>query len=131
MLDPSLLEGPWESVRLRPSGRSLQVLRVTGDAGRRLELCPRCASELVQPVWWEQQPQRRWRVALWCPECDWETHGVFHQDELERFDGALDDGADALLDELRTLTAENMEQELELLRRAFADDLLSPDDFAS
>ena len=129
-LDPSLTEGPWETVRLKGSDRPFRLLRLAGDPMRRLEVCPACRGDLVQPVWWEQQPRRRWRVALWCPECDWETHGVYHQDELERFDAALDQGSDQLLKDLRSYTSELMEEELDVFRRAMDDDLLGPDDFA-
>lgn len=130
MLDPSLIEGPWERVRLRDGG-TLRYVRVAGDPRRRLEVCPACTGDKVQPLWWEQEPQRRWRVALWCPECDWETHGVYHQDELERFDAALDRGADLLLDQLKTYTSELMQEELEVLRRALDADVVGPDDFMS
>jgi hypothetical protein len=128
MLDHTLLHGRWERARLS-TGRTIDVLRLCGDPDRRLEVCPSCRGELVQPVWWEQQPMRRWRVALWCPECAWETHGVFQQEELERFDAALDRGSDVLLGDLRAFTAELMQEEAESLRRALDDDLLGPDDF--
>lgn len=118
----------WERLKLA-SGKRIDVLRVCGDLERRLEVCPCCASELVQPIWWEQAAPKRWRVALWCPACDWETHGVYHQDELDRFDAALDRGVDRLLADLRRLTADTMEAELAQLRRALGEDLISPDDF--
>jgi hypothetical protein len=112
------------------SGRTLELFRYAKEVRHRLEDCPDCGGDWVQPLWWEQQPHDQWRVMRWCPECHWSSHGLYEQADLERYDEVLDRGMDVLRADLRRLTAETMELELAVLSRVLADDLVSPDDFA-
>lgn len=91
--------------------------------------CPACESTLVQPVNWFEQGEGRWHVDLRCPECDWWGRGAFNQDEVDRFDEELDRGAQELVEDLRSLTRANMEEEADSLAMALASDSILPEDF--
>ncbi len=96
---------------------------------RELHVCPSCRGRFVQPTEWESIDDVHWRVALRCPECDWQAVGIHEQAVMDRFDRILDAGADALLHDLRTLERENMEVELHRFQLALCDDLVLPEDF--
>jgi hypothetical protein len=112
----------------RPLGRvelAAELRRTDED----LHVCPDCRSELVQPIEWAPVDMRRWRVELRCPECNWESAGVFSQHVLDRFDAILDDGASVLLDNLSALEHSNMEQEVESFVAALETNVILPEDF--
>ncbi len=98
-------------------------------AGSDIHVCPRCASELVQPHSWAAVDMRRWRVQLSCPECEWEGAGVFDQDALDRYDEILDAGAALLVRDLQELSEANMRDDVEGFCAALAADLILPEDF--
>lgn len=119
-----------------PSGRAIEVVyfeRELAEAahgiGVDLHVCPECAHGLVYPVHWAEYGPVRWEVGLRCPNCEWQTVGVFHQDVVDRFDEELDRGTDVLVGDLQRLTRANMEEELECFRRALAAGALLPEDF--
>ena len=91
--------------------------------------CPSCASILVQPAGWFEQGEGSWHVDLRCPECDWWGRGTFSQAEVDRFDEELDQGAQELIEDLRTMTRANMEEEADNLADALATDSILPEDF--
>ena len=109
-----------------------EELRLSAAAGRSdtdLHVCPRCGSELVQPIRWAAVDMRRWRVDLSCPECAWAGGGVYPQRVLDRFDEILDDGIAAIACELERLERTNMEEDVNrFLDAVFADRIL-PEDF--
>jgi predicted RNA-binding Zn-ribbon protein involved in translation (DUF1610 family) len=109
-----------------------EELRLSAAAGRSetdLHICPRCGSELVQPVRWAPVDMRRWRVDLACPECAWSGGGVYPQPVLDRFDEVLDDGIAAVTADLERLERTNMEEDVNrFLDALFADGVL-PEDF--
>lgn len=74
-------------------------------------------------------PGRRWSIALRCPECEWHGGGIYSQNVVDRFDEVLDDGTQALLDDLDLLTRANMEEQVERFVAALTDDLIFPEDF--
>lgn len=95
-----------------------------------LHVCPRCGSDLVQPTRWEQTDKRgHWHLWRRCPECEWCSDGVHDEGEIDAFDEALDDGAEALAAELRELEREGMRQIADVFAAALAADLISADDF--
>lgn len=94
-----------------------------------LELCPCCGRDLVYPVDWAPAGKLQWSVALRCPECEWRGGGVYAQDVVDRFDEVLDDGTQAVLDDLELLTRANMEEQLEGFVAALDADLILPEDF--
>jgi hypothetical protein len=98
------------------------------DAG--LHVCPECGSHLVQPTRWEQTAKRgHWRLWRRCPECEWRCDGIHGEAEIDAFDEALDDGAEALTAELRELEREGMREIAETFSAALAADLITADDF--
>lgn len=98
------------------------------DAG--LHVCPECGSNLVQPTRWEQTAKRgHWRLWRRCPECEWHLDGIHGEAEIDAFDEALDDGAEALATELQELERESMCRIAEAFATALADDLITADDF--
>ena len=103
-----------------------------GDGGRdvqHLHVCERCASHLVYPVEWEEAGSSHWEVSLRCPNCEWQSAGIFTQDAVERFDEELDRGTEALARDLRRLSHANMQDEIERFAAALGADHIQPDDF--
>ena len=96
-----------------------------------LHVCPKCSSNLVQPTRWEQTPKRgHWHLWRRCPECEWRSDGIHGEREIDAFDEALDDGAEALATELQELEREGMREIAEVFATALAADLITADDFA-
>jgi hypothetical protein len=94
-----------------------------------MHVCPNCSSVLVQPVNWFEQGEGNWHVDLRCPECEWWGRGSFPQADVDRFDEELDRGGEALIEDLRTLTRSNMEDEANRFAAALATDTILPEDF--
>lgn len=94
-----------------------------------LQICPCCGRDLVIPVDWAPGPPSYWQVSLRCPECEWRGGGIYHQRVVDRFDEILDDGTQALLEDLRLLTRANMEEQIERFAAALRDELVLPEDF--
>lgn len=115
-----------------PSGRSIEVVRFS-DAKpaepRGLHICPRCGSELVQPVAWCEARAGTWELSLECPNCSWSEVGTFDRSQVEALEERLDDGLADMLDDLRRLTQVNMTDEIERFVAALEADLILPEDF--
>jgi predicted RNA-binding Zn-ribbon protein involved in translation (DUF1610 family) len=108
-----------------PSGAERQSARRAED----LHICPSCGSELVHPVDWAPASGRRWTVELRCPDCEWAGGGTYAQEVVDRFDEALDDGTESVLDDLQRLTRANMEDDVEAFLAALHADRILPEDF--
>lgn len=102
---------------------------VAGRTDTDLHICPRCGSELVQPIRWAALDMRRWRVDLSCPECRWSGGGVYPQAVLDRFDEVLDDGVAMLAADLERLERANMEEDINRFLDALNADRVLPEDF--
>ncbi len=94
-----------------------------------LHVCPACSSTLVQPLEWTPAGPAHWRVELRCPECEWRHAGRFEQRLLDAYDRELNDGTDAIVDDLRILERSNMEDALSRFGVALGDDRIFPEDF--
>ena len=94
-----------------------------------LHICPSCGCNLVHPLEWSPVDSERWRIELWCPNCEWGEVQVHAQPVLDRFDLILDDATESLLDDLAELQQANMEEELERFAHALATDQILPEDF--
>lgn len=104
--------------------------RTGTKAGTGLHVCPECGSNLVQPTRWEQTAKRgHWRLWRRCPECEWRCDGIHGEHEIDAFDEALDDGAEALSAKLAELERESMRRVVEAFSTALAADLITADDF--
>jgi enoyl-CoA hydratase/carnithine racemase len=104
--------------------------RTETKAGTGLHVCPECTSKLVQPTRWEQTAKRgHWRLWRRCPECEWRCDGIHGENEIDAFDEALDDGAEALAAELAELERESMRHVVEAFSTALQTDLITADDF--
>jgi len=96
-----------------------------------LHVCPECHSTLVQPTRWEQTAKRgHWRLWRRCPECEWRCDGIHGEGEIDAFDEALDDGAEALAAELQGLEEQSMREIADAFTTALAADLITADDFS-
>jgi hypothetical protein len=109
-------------------GKGVAALR-RSEREHALHVCPECAGEFVQPTDWEPAGRARWRVQLRCPECEWHGSGVHDQRTMDRFDEVLDDGTEALLDDLTHLSRAIMEEEVDRFVDALQRDLVQPEDF--
>jgi hypothetical protein len=107
--------------------------RVEVQTGRKsaegMHSCPSCSSILVQPVNWHEQGDGAWNVELRCPECEWWGRDTFSQSEVDIYDEELDRGGQELIEDLRSLTRANMEDEAERFAMALASDSILPEDF--
>ena len=124
-----------------PSGREIEVVYFDAQAApadpetivsspqRDLHLCPDCDRALVYPVEWEEASPTHWEVQLRCPNCEWQTVGLYDQETVDRFDEHLDQGTEALVRDLKRLTRANMEEEVERFSCALASDAIWPMDF--
>jgi hypothetical protein len=114
-LEPSIFE-----TRLATTTR-----RRRGD----LHICPSCNSELVYPTDWAPASNKRWQVALRCPECEWNGGGTFSQQIVDRFDEVLERGTESVLEDLNLLTRANMEDQIDRFVTALGADQILPEDF--
>jgi hypothetical protein len=116
-----------------PSGKSIDVVRFDGGqeatATDGLHVCQECESELVQPVDWHATTDDRWELTLYCPNCDWNCHGIYGHDQVERLEEQLDVGVEAIVRDLQRLTSANMADEIERFAAALEADLILPEDF--
>ena len=115
-----------------PSGKTIEVVSFEdppAPAETQLQVCPKCASELVYPVAWEEAGHTRWSVSLRCPNCEWHCTDVFDDDVVLRFDEALDRGKDAVVADLRRLAHANMQEDVERFVHALNDGHVLPEDF--
>lgn len=94
-----------------------------------MHVCPSCESELVQPTQWFEQGEGRWHVDLRCPECEWWGRGSFSQADVDNFDEQLDRGGNLMVEDLRSLTRANMEEEADRFAEALATGCILPEDF--
>jgi RNase P subunit RPR2 len=94
-----------------------------------MHFCPECSSVLVQPVNWHEQGEGHWHVELRCPECEWWGTGTYSQSDVDRYDEELDRGGQELIEDLRSLTRANMEEEADRFALALASDCILPEDF--
>lgn len=105
---------------------------VRGRPARRTEdlhICPACDSTLVLPTDWAPATGRRWVVDLRCPECEWTGGGTYGQGVVDRFDEVLDDGTEAILQDLSTLSRANMEASIDAFVSALWAEQILPEDF--
>ena len=109
--------------------RTTRVVTEEARSTEGMHTCPKCSSSLVQPVNWFEQGDARWHVELRCPECEWWGRGSYAQPEVDRFDEELDRGGQELIEDLRTLTRANMEEEADRFATALASDTILPEDF--
>jgi hypothetical protein len=121
-----------------PSGKAVEVTYLSEqpepsacpvDPEYNPHICGACSSELVQPVEWEPAGSSHWQIQLRCPECEWAGTGVFDNETVARFDEELEEGSEQLLDDLRTLSRTNLEDEVERFSAALHADLILPEDF--
>jgi hypothetical protein len=122
-----------------PSGRAIEVVYFEnqpahpsgGNAHEVIDLhiCPDCDKHLVYPVEWQEASATHWEVQLRCPNCEWQTVGLYDQETVDRFDVELDHGTEALVRDLKRLTRANMEEEAERFSSALASDAIWPMDF--
>ena len=101
----------------------------TASSRKGMQVCPSCDSRLVQPSRWFERNDGQWYVELRCPECEWLGHGTYSQREVDRYDQELDEGSRQLLEDLRSLVRNNMEEEANRFAAALAADRILPEDF--
>jgi hypothetical protein len=82
----------------------------------------------VYPREWSAVGDRRWRIALRCPDCEHTREGVFEERAVERLDDQLDLATAALLGDLRRMTHASISNEIEFFIRALDADLVAPSD---
>jgi hypothetical protein len=121
-----------------PNGRRIEIVyfdRPAGPGGiaaadaEDLHVCRACASPLVYPTDWADAGNRRWQLALRCPNCEWTGDGLYPSSAVERLDEELDRAAQALVADLRQLAHANMEEEIERFVAALDAGHVLPIDF--
>ncbi len=115
-----------------PSGKTIEVISfddALAPAQTDLHVCPQCDSQLVYPVTWEEAERSQWEVSLRCPNCEWTLTDTFGEALIQRFDETLDQGTEALVADLRTLSRANMEDDVERFVAALNAEYVLPEDF--
>jgi hypothetical protein len=114
-----------------PSGREIEVVSFVGSDSdhRELHLCPRCESDLVQPVTWSETDDGRWNLALQCPNCDWLEAGTYSRTQVEALEECMDEGLTSMITDLHRLTQANMASDIDRFVAALQADLVLPEDF--
>jgi len=103
--------------------------RTGGKSAEGMHACPSCSSSLVQPINWHEQGDGHWHVELRCPECEWWGRDSYSQTEVDHYDEELDRGGQELMEDLRSLTRANMEDEADRFAAALASGCILPEDF--
>jgi hypothetical protein len=113
------------------SARALEVLRhhLEHSGSRGLHMCPECHSRLVQPIDWREGRSGFWELMLQCPNCHWETDGVYSQHQVDAFEEELEDGLAEILADLSRLSQANMAEEVDRFTAALQSELILPEDF--
>ena len=114
---------------LEPSIFETRLATTTRRRSDDLHVCPSCSSELVYPTDWAPDSNRRWQVALRCPECEWNGGGSYSQEVVDRLDEELEHGTQSVLDDLNTLVRANMEDQINRFVSALSADQILPEDF--
>ena len=103
-----------------------------GDVGHwttRLEHCPECDRDMVQPASYEALWGDRWLISRECPNCGWGHEGVFPHAALREFEEHLDEVDDRLWDQLVKIQNERVDNEVAVFAAALACDAILPEDF--
>ncbi len=115
-----------------PSGKSIEVVKFEDTEEQvhgGLHVCPTCESDLVQPVAWSEAEDDRWELLLECPNCWWNTEGLYEHEQVQALEEKLDEGLTDLLADLRCLAQANMAEHVDLFITALRRDLILPEDF--
>jgi hypothetical protein len=104
--------------------------RSSPDPETRLELCPMCARDFVNPVEWEPVDSRSWWMLLRCGECETWREVTVPNAVAERFDIELDRRADLVTRAVHALDLERMAAQAEAFAVALRRGLLDAADFA-
>ena len=119
---PTMRHRPNPRRNARPAGRAPEA--------HRLELCPACGTDFVNPVEWSAVEDHSWWMHLRCAQCDHTREVTVSNAEAERYDEALDSRADPIARAVRKLDLERMAATVESLIVALQRDLIGPADFA-
>ena len=95
----------------------------------RLELCPDCKRDMVQPGGYEPLWGDRWLISRTCPNCGWEHEGVFPHAALRGYEDHLDEVDDQLWDDLVRIQQERIDAEVAAFAAALEADAILPEDF--
>jgi hypothetical protein len=117
----------FESARIESEDPALEQVPVR--SARDLHICAECDSGLVYPIHWDEAGPENWRVALRCPNCEWNVTGIFTQDVVDDFDERLDEGTEQLVSDLKQLMHANMSEEIDRFVVALDAEALLPEDF--
>lgn len=116
-----------------PSGRKIEVVRFHENAAQRayrpLHICRDCSAPLVQPLSWAESEGDQWELELHCPNCGWNTTGVYNQAEVEELEDRLEEGLSEMLADLHRLAQANMTEEVERFIAALDAGVILPEDF--
>ncbi|CAB4914868.1 unannotated protein [freshwater metagenome] len=107
------------------SARDAEIACAAAD----LAHCAACGSTLVQPVEWEEEGPRHWRLELRCPNCEARGTVVVEDAVVDRYDLALEQAAAALARQLHDIVQLGIEDEVRSLSVALETGLLVPEDF--
>ena len=103
--------------------------KAEGDG--RLELCPMCGRDFVNPVDWEPAGSEHWWLLLRCGECETRREVTVTNAVARRYDAELNRRADVLTALLKRLDRERMIGEAEAITIALQLCLIDAADFAT
>lgn len=91
--------------------------------------CEGCASELIQPLDWEQVGAEQWRVVVRCPECFQISSLRVTQEQANVFRNLLDVAAHSFEETADALDLQVFRETCDNFARALRADLICPMDF--
>lgn len=99
------------------------------EAAHDLTHCGACASDLVQPIDWQEAGQRFWRLLLQCPDCEASGTVVVADELVDYYDAELKNGQTKLAKQLAKMVSDRIDQEVGSFADALARDDILPEDF--
>ena len=106
------------------------LARLRRRRAARLDVCPRCGSDFVHPVHWEEADEAHMWVRLRCGQCEHSSEGNFRDEVLDRFDRRLDKAAAQIAAEADRLHRHWRTTEADTFAAALDRDLIDGGDFA-
>jgi hypothetical protein len=121
----------WSLFGLLFSVAGLRRLAPSAEDDGRLEGCPMCGRDFVNPVDWEPVGSEHWRILLRCGECETWREVTVTNEVARRYDVELDRRAAVLAASWERLDRERMIGEVETMTTALRLSLIDAADFAA
>src|SRR4051812_582300 len=121
----------WSLFGLLFSIPGVRQLAPSAEVDGRLEGCPMCGCDFVNPVEWEPVGSEHWWILLRCGECQTWREVTVRNAVARRYDAELNRRAAVLAAAWKRLDRERMIGQVEAMTRALRLSLIDAADFAA